>query len=917
DEAFCFCTTVPTGNKTYTAKFARILTLTFESELEDTLIGTSTTVTFNENTQAVTDAEVTVPNGYRFLGWHNGTDIVCTAEKFACNTTSLTANTTFTAKFERIIHSLAFKTPGNGTITLSDGAPGAAAHGEAYTFTATAIPDDGYEFSHWTRNNSRIEGGSTLFFENATWAQNAEYTAVFTVKKCTVTFITETEGGSLSYDKSEYTRDYGGTLPIVMGMYANASDGYSFAGWYHGNTVICKSTTFSYEKPIHDDMTIEARFVKVLTLTFKSDAGVMDTVRFSQGSQASMNITPPDKDGYAFIGWYDGEALACDTETFSYDTTILTSDKTFMAKFTKILTLTFTVESVGTVSGTTSVHYPQHTQAELDVAASGPDGYDFLGWFDGNICVCKKADFDYDTTTWTADKTITARFAKVLNLTFASEIEGTLTGNETVSFYEASQAQMDAAVTVPVGYEFLGWFDGETRVCQTAQFKCDTTRLATDKTFTAKFKSATYTIRFAGSTGGSVASNNKPESIVFGGKYSFTVTAIADNGYTFAYWTCNDERIDAGATLTFTDKSWMSSESYVAHFDPEALSVTFRSSTGGTVALTGAPEEFCFGEEYTFTVTASGRGDYSFSHWTCNGTTIPGKSVLSFNAQTWTEDTEYIAVFKPNRLRILFMAEDGGSLFGDLEYTVGYNSSTAAFLVSAAANPGYRFEGWYLGDKKVCNTARCEIDSMVCLENITFTAHFSKELTLTFRSELVNTFGGTNTVKFSSGSQAVLDATVQIPEGYEFLGWHDGNEIVCTAADFFIDTAKLTENMTYTAKFEPGTYSLRFTSSEGGTVMLPEGTPERVTYGVNYNITATAVENENYTFLRWECNGKPINSGSVLQLDKQDWTKDMEYTAVFVLTPLTFTFTPEQGGRIAGNVPNIAYGEPSSFTVTA
>ena len=134
----------------------------------------------------------------------------------------------------------------------------------------------------------------------------------------------------------------------------------------------------------------------------------------------------------------------------------------------------------------------------------------------------------------------------------------------------------------------------------------------------------------------------------------------------------------------------------------------------------------------------------------------------------------------------------GGTVTGGGTYTDG----TTATL-TATANSGYLFSGWYKGSTKVSSNKSY---TFTVTENVTLTAKFyplSMNYTVTATAD--PTAGGTVTGggSYSAGNTATVTATPK--SGWHFTGWFDGSNKVSSDASY---SFTVTGNVTLTAKFE-------------------------------------------------------------------------------------------------------------------
>ena len=106
--------------------------------------------------------------------------------------------------------------------------------------------------------------------------------------------------------------------------------GYTFAFWYLGEDEQ-NATAYDFDTPVTENITLTAKWnINKYTVAFNTDGGtpVPPAQEVEYGLTATEPTPAPEKEGYAFTGWYLDEA----EEPFSFDTTI-TSDITLTAKW--------------------------------------------------------------------------------------------------------------------------------------------------------------------------------------------------------------------------------------------------------------------------------------------------------------------------------------------------------------------------------------------------------------------------------------------------------------------------------------------------------------------------------------------------------------------------------------------------------
>ena len=191
---------------------------------------------------------------------------------------------------------------------------------------------------------------------------------------------------------------------------------------------------------------------------------------------------------------------------------------------------------------------------------------------------------------------------------------------------------------------------------------------------------------------------------------------------------------------------------------------------------------------------------------------------------------------------------EGGTVTGSGSYTEGQTAT-----LTATANSGYIFSGWYRGSFKVSKNISY---SFTVTGNLTYTAKFSKlskSYTVTATADPAE--GGTVTGggRYTEEKTAILNATPN--SGYHFSGWYKDGAKVSSSK---IYTFTVTDSVTLTAKFSQLTMGYTVTATadptEGGTV----------TGGGSYSdgktATVNATANSGWHFIGWYKGSTKVSS---------------------------------------------------------
>lgn len=194
---------------------------------------------------------------------------------------------------------------------------------------------------------------------------------------------------------------------------APTRDGYSFTGWY--TDAACTTLYRFGVQTVTGDVTLYAGWTESYTVTYDAnyDGGVDKTASTVNG-KADSTITPGDRDGYSFAGWYTDPEC---TQQFDF-TTDVTSDITLYARWvssdTEMVTVTFNynyadapesttanVPSGGTVSRPASP-----TRADVTEKGHQASGFTFSGWYTDAACT---TEYSFSSAV-SADLTLYAKW---------------------------------------------------------------------------------------------------------------------------------------------------------------------------------------------------------------------------------------------------------------------------------------------------------------------------------------------------------------------------------------------------------------------------------------------------------------------------------------------------------------------------
>jgi len=339
-----------TGNKVFVAEFTTKTVYTVTYYEGETVIGTESVV---EGEKAAGKANVT---GKTLVGWYTDKELT----KAADLTQPVTKNISYYGKFQATTYTVTFDSDGGSTV-----ASATVSHGSKVTKPADPTKD-GYVFGGWYAGETAydfdkaVTGALTL---KAKWNSN----------NVTVTF--DSDGGS-AVASATVTSGAKVTKPADP-----TKTGYTFAGWYAGETA------YDFNTAVTASITLKAKWTVITyTVTFDSDGGsAVASATVTSGAKVTKPADPT-KTGYTFAGWYVGET--------AYDfNTAVTAAVTLKAKWT-VITYTVTFDSDGgTAVANATVNHGAKVTKPADPAK---EEYVFKGWYVGDTA------YDFDTVVTAA-----------------------------------------------------------------------------------------------------------------------------------------------------------------------------------------------------------------------------------------------------------------------------------------------------------------------------------------------------------------------------------------------------------------------------------------------------------------------------------------------------------------------------------
>ena len=343
---------------------------------------------------------------------------------------------------------------------------------------------------------------------------------------------------------------------------------------------------------------------------------------YNQGE--SCTVTASANNGFNFTNWTENGNMVSSDASYTFT---VNGNRNLVANFTAIQYFTISTSSNPTVGGTTLGGGTFQQGQSCTVHATANQYYTFTNWTENGNVVSTNANY---TFTVNSNRNLVANFGAVeytVNANASPTSGGTITG--TGNYHHGETCTLTA--TPNQGYSFVNWTRAGAVVSTEPSYSFTVTG---NITYTAHFETVTYSVAVSAnpSNGGTVTGGG-----TFNQGQSCTVTATANNGFSFTNWTENGNVVSTNANYTFTVNS---NRNLVANFNVVEYTVNANASpmAGGTITGTGT---YHYGE--TCNLTATPNQGYNFVDWTHAGSQVSTDLSFSF---TVTNNITYTAHFE-------------------------------------------------------------------------------------------------------------------------------------------------------------------------------------------------------------------------------------------------------------------------------
>ncbi|AMC93493.1 hypothetical protein AOC36_05715 [Erysipelothrix larvae] len=722
-----------------------------------------------------------------------GTSYVSTSLTTKANVFSTTVSQSITKDIEigGILRSISFDAtseeptarapkPEAATVTYQSGKEGTFSTTHISTTIGAPTPEytgsfdckDGYEFLRWDPE-----------VKPTVDAKKVTYTAIW-VKKATNVTVTYSAGLKGKFDPQVTVVNKGSDTPAFEGDLLNCEPGYIFDSW---------SPIVSAKADENVEYVANWKVIPY-TITYVNPFGsnVNNPSSYTVESEI-LSFNEPTRNGYNFLGWYNGEEKVESIPNGS------TGNLTLEAKWElKRYTITYQLNG-----GTNHPENPSYyTQEDGTIQLKDPtrEGYEFLGWYNGRDLVTSinsrlKQDIILKAQ-WRLDK-----------YTITYELDGGTNhkDNPTKYTFESNTIRLHEATRK--GYTFLGWYNGEDKVVSIP--KGSTGHL----TLVAKWQANPYTITYK--LGGGTNHKDNPTSYTIESD-TIILQAPTRKGYDFEGWFNGKDRVYS------IRKGSTGNLELFAKWSLSKYTITYVLD-GGTNHKNN-PTSYTM-ESNTIKLQNPTRLGYDFVGW--------------YNEDNQKVDTirkgstghiTLVAKWKVIPYKITYVNPYGSKVQNPTTYTV----ETTIKSFNNPTRKGYTFLGWYNGEDRVVSIPKGTTG------HLTLVAKWeANPYTITYKLG-----GGTNhqdnpTSYTIESNTIILQAPTR--KGYDFVGWYNEQNQK-------VDTIRKgsTGNITLVAKWKVIPYKITYVNPYGSKVQNP------TTYTVETTIKSfNNPTRKGYTFLGW------------------------------------------------------------------
>ena len=652
-------------------------------------------------------------------------------------------------------------------------------------------------------------------------------------------------------------------------------EGYTFLGWdTDKNAAVPAYTQESGEQTITitENTTLYAVWEAVPSEVYTITAIASEGGTVSGGGEVeeggSITLTAAPNKNYKFDGWYDGETKVCETAEFVVEN--VTADKTYTAKFAYNPVSVSESKLFSTNHRDNLLIRAKNTELTSTLRAIKGVSFVDLSSYDltGITTVDYSADGDESVLAWFDNATAVLYIGGYGKIVAGSSLNSAFKEGECIEAINGLNMLDTSNVTDMSKMFYMCGYSSEAFTLDLGD-NFDTSNV-TDMSYMF-YRCGYHSRAFTLDLGDNFDTSNVTtmyEMFNSCGNYSTVFTLDLGNKFDTSNVTTmfrmfdNCGRRDKAFTLNLGDKFDTSNVTDMygmfSYCGGDSKAFTRLDLSGFTVspntilkcfAAYTPVTEFVFGEGWAnakMPETGMTFGAFYVSSNTPIKVTGATPNLLSYD---WAEDNRTVTFTGKSYYTVTAEASEGGAVSGGGKVIEG-----GSVTLTASANEGYTFDGWYDGETKVCDTAEFAVENVTM--DKTYTAKFVADSVIdpdpsafdftslrTLKTQSVAVNHETKTIEINAETDAdyitiyvyQLDA---IPGGTFRMASYMGNKVVYNSA---------------------GSYRIYFISNPTVTVkanITIGDQTEQYTVNINFDMTKASFD---FTNLR----GENINSVAV------------------------------------------------------
>ena len=561
---------------------------------------------------------------------------------------------------------------------------------------------------------------------------------------------------------------------------AAADNGYTFDGWYDGDTKVCETEEFVIEDAA-DDKTYTAKFTKDIvyyTVTAVAENGGTVTGGGAVLDGESITLTATADDGYTFDGWYDVETKVSETAEFAVEN--VTENKTYTAKFTKVVSrlLKTSLDFYGTNGGSYTLMNKVKDDGVTSLNINEFTAVHFVDLADYDMTNITYSDYSADgdgsVKAWVdGTELYIGGYGKIIA---GDSIAAAFCGGRKIDSITGFEMLDTSNVTNMEGM-FYGCGYNSTEFTLDLGDNFDTSKVTNMGCmfFECGYNSPVFTLDLGGKFDTSNVTGMEYmfwacgyKSLVFtldlGDKFDTSkvgsmLDMFRECGYSSPVFTLDlGDKFDTSSSVGMLKmfKSCGRNSKVFTELDLSGFTFTFSEKKYFQEFAADIPvTKFIFGEGWA-NAPLPATGVFSSNNQT--DTVVIG-ATPNLMAYDWAKDNRTVTFPDKKYYTVTAVAENGGTVTGGGTVLEGQS-----ITLTATANDGYTFDGWYDGETKVSDAAEFTVENVT--ENKTYTAKFTKVV-----SRLLNTSWGLTKNKYTLFDKVKDDGVTSLNRN-EFTAVH-------------------------------------------------------------------------------------------------------------------------------------------------